>query len=81
MVMALIVFVGYLMTEYTGNTNHHRSTFECVDAQPEYINGHFGDTNGALFYFIKPDCEGAGTIAHCPPYVKDRQLTCVICTK
>ena len=59
----------------------HPSTYECADKTPQYIAGQGADTNGALFYFIKPDCEGAGTIAHCPPYVKDCQLTCVICTK
>ena len=58
-----------------------RTTYECVDTQPEYVAGSNDDTNGVLFYFVKPDCSGYGRLGHCPPYVPDRQLTCVVCSK
>ena len=66
------------MSEYH---THHRTMYECVDENPEYISGHSANTNGALFYFVIPDCDGDGTIGHCPPYDSNKQLTCVVCTK
>ena len=71
---------GYLMTGARRDHNH-QSDFECVDANPEYVEGHSGDTNGALFYFVRPFCSGRGTIGHCPPYYSDRELTCVVCSR
>ena len=59
----------------------HTYNYVCVDASPEYIIGQHGNTNGALLYFVKPDCDGDGTTGHCPPYEIDKQLTCVICAK
>lgn len=67
---------GYLMT---GTTK--RNTYECVDEHPEYLQGHSANKNGALFYFVKPDCDGEGDTGHCPPYVAGRQLTCVVCSR
>lgn len=61
--------------------NTHPTTYECVDASPEYITDSHNNTNGALFYFVKPDCYGFGTTAHCPPYNGGRELTCVVCTR
>lgn len=69
--------VGYLMTQLAAQA---ASTFECVDSEPEYLRGMNQDTDGALFYFVKPDCVSAGTIGQCPPYKDDWQLTCVVCT-
>ena len=63
------------------NTNAHPMTYECVDKDPQYISGLSADTNGALFYFVVPDCDGFGTIGHCPPYASNKQLTCVVCSK
>lgn len=76
--LLFMIFEGYLMTEYH---SHKRATFECVDESPEYITGHGANRNGALFYFVKPDCDGDGDIGHCPPYYSDRQLTCVVCSR
>ena len=45
------------------------------------VNGESLNTDGALLYFIKPDCSGAQTIGHCPPYDATKQLTCVVCTR
>jgi len=59
----------------------HPTTYECVDQHPEYLTGLSGDTNGALFYFVRTDCSGDGTTGHCPPYHDKKQLTCVVCSK
>ena len=75
----LLYASGYLMTDY--HTNPHPMTYECVDEHPEYISGHSANTDGALFYFVVPDCDGAGTIGHSPPYASNKQLTCVLCSK
>ena len=72
-------YLGYLMANTVGY--NQPTTYECVDGQPEYIAGHSGNTNGALFYFVKPDCSSTGTIGHCPPYDANKQLTCVVCSK
>ena len=79
MTTILLPSTGYLMASYTGHK--HQSTYECVDQHPEYITGHHADTNGALFYFVSPDCSGTATVGHCPPYNSGKQLTCVVCTK
>ena len=71
-------YKGYLMTD---RHNHKRNAvYECVDENPESIavDGSVGDTNGALFYFILPTC---GTGLPCPPYVTNKAITCVVCTK
>jgi len=45
--------------------NHNRAaTYQCVDQYPEYITGLSGNTNGALFYFIRASCTD-GTTEHC----------------
>ena len=68
------------MASYS-DSNHGRSTYVCVDVNPEYITGQHVNKNGAVFNFVKPICSGDGTTGQCPPYVAGRQLTCVVCTK
>ena len=68
----------------TSLNSHARTTFECVDENPEYLSGLGSNYNGALFYFVRPDCSSTGTIGYCQTtgnYVYNRQLTCVVCTK
>ena len=65
---------GYLMTE---RFNHHRSTYECVDQNPETVPGGARSEDGALFYHVEATC----TWIACPPYTAGRELACVVCTK
>ena len=70
-----VEYTGYLMTEHHG---HHRSTYECVDKDPESVpdlNAWSGDT--ALFYHVEPNCAGLS----CPPYDAQKELTCVVCSR
>ena len=71
-------YKGYLMIQYY--THLGKSVYECVDEDPESVavEGSVGNTNGALFYFILPTC---GTGLPCPPYVTNKAITCVVCTK
>ncbi|XP_067933739.1 short-chain collagen C4-like [Watersipora subatra] len=69
-------YEGYLMAGHPGQT--HQSTFECVDAEPEYVAGQSANTNGALLYFTIMDCY---TGIPCPPYNFNLALTCVVCSK
>ena len=65
---------GYLMTELY---SHHRSTYECIDQNPESVPGGTGNQDGALFYFVEATCTGIA----CPPYTAGRELACAVCTK
>ena len=65
---------GYLMTAYYTIS---RTSFECVDKDPECVPGSAGDENGALFYHTEATCTGLP----CPPYDSSKELTCAVCTK
>ena len=69
-----IEYKGYLMAElYT----HKNVVYECVDENPESISGSSANDNDAFFYFTVSICNGLP----CPPYDKNRAITCVVCTK
>ena len=67
-------YSGYLMSDYR---NHQRSMYECVDKNPDSVPGSASDTNGALFYHVEASCNGM----LCPPYDRQKELTCAVCTK
>ena len=58
--------------------NMHKSTFECVDKDPDYIPGEAADHDEALFYFTRAVCD-QGLL--CPPYIDNKAITCVVCTQ
>ena len=67
-------YTGYLMTAHF---THHRSTYECVDKDPESVSGlNGGDNNNALLYHVEPICPRFP----CPPYESGKELTCVVCS-
>ena len=67
-------YYGYLTAE---NDGHYRSSFECVDRNPEVIPGSSSNVEGALFYNVGGNCNGLA----CPPYEDTRILSCTVCTK
>ena len=69
-------YYGYLMTERE-HSRHHRSSFDCVDVNPDTVPGGHANTNGALFYHVTATCNGL----QCPPYVLNKVVTCAVCTK
>ena len=68
-------YKGYLMAER--HSHGSNKVYECVDENPESIDGSGAYTGGALFYFTRSTCNGLP----CPPYVNNRAITCVVCTK
>ena len=70
-------YYGYLMAERT-HPNHARSTFECVDHNPQTVPGTRRNTNGALFFHVEVKCNYE---IPCPPYDTQKEVTCVVCTK
>ena len=67
-------YYGYLMSEYY---NHHRSTFSCVDHSLTPVIGSIHDHNGFLFHPVEGVC---GSLP-CPPYNRNKELSCAVCTK
>ena len=68
---------GYLMAERHNHPASAVHAFECVDRNPESVPGSTADTNGGLFYHVEAVCDGLD----CPPYVSEKEVTCVVCTK
>ena len=70
-----IEYKGYLMAEWHNHASNR--VYECVDENPESIDGSGANDNDAVFYFTASTCNGLP----CPPYVNNRAITCVVCTK
>jgi hypothetical protein len=68
-------YYGYLMTAF-GSASSRRSAV-CVDGHPEVVPGESANDNGALFYHMEATCNGF----QCPPYDREKELTCAVCTK
>ena len=70
-------YYGYLMTERE-HQNHHRSSFDCVDVNPDVVPGAGANTEGALYQYVIASCN---TGIQCPPFVSNKVLSCAVCTK
>ena len=72
-------YSGYLMSAHVGSSSNpqYRTTFECVDKNPDSIPGSASNVNGALFYHVEATCTGMP----CPPYDPQKELACAVCTK
>ena len=71
-----VEYTGYLMTE---NNGHYRSTYECVDKDPESVpglNAVISDASALLH--VEPVCSSGFS---CPPYDAGKELTCVVCSR
>ena len=72
-------YKGYLMSERSHPISHkHNKVYECVDKDGEAVPGGQANTNGALMYLVGAVC---GVGLPCPPFVANRPITCVVCTK
>jgi len=67
-------YFGYLMSE---RYSHHRSQFSCVDYNLKSVIGSSHNHNGFLFFTV----EGVYGSLPCPPYTRDKELSCAVCTK
>ena len=71
-----IEYIGYLMAEWIHADGP--TTYECVDKDPEKIEGLDGISNPrSVFIVVEPLCNGLS----CPPYDAEKELTCVVCTR
>ncbi|CAH1794937.1 unnamed protein product [Owenia fusiformis] len=68
-------YKGYLVAEHHAHANN--KAFECMDEEPETIDGGHENKNGALFLPVQAVC---GSLP-CPKYVNGRELTCIVCSK
>ena len=68
-------YYGYLVTEWKGAEG--RSTFECVDKDPESVSGSAADDDETHMVHVEATCEGIP----CPNYNTEKELNCVLCTK
>ena len=68
-------YSGYLVTE---GYHTHRTTFECVERNPDSVPGSHLHADAGHFYHIEAHCD---TSVPCPPYNDYNELTCVVCTK
>ena len=66
------------MSEY--HTHKGRTMFVCLDKDAEVLRGEEAATLGALMYHTVVNC-GARFGIPCPPYVNQKDLACVVCTK
>ena len=60
------------------DARHSRSSFDCVDVNPDIINGGAGSTDGALFQYVIATCNDG---LQCPPYQANQVVSCAVCTK
>ena len=70
-----IEYKGYLMAEHYGQKKN--TVYECFDENPESIPNSSANIGNAAIYFTLSTCNGLP----CPPYVNNRAITCVVCTK
>ena len=71
-------YAGWLVSEYSGHKG--RTMYVCLDKDAEALRGEEASTNGALMYHAVTDCNARYGIP-CPPYVNEKDLACVVCTK
>ena len=70
-----VEYTGYLMS---ARYSHYRSTYECVDKDPESVPGlNVWSGDSTRFYHVEPVCLGLS----CPPYDAEKELTCVVCSR
>jgi hypothetical protein len=69
-------YEGYLMGTHYTQTSSHEAV--CVDIEAEkVVNSSSASQDGNLWYPTEAEC---GALP-CPPYVQNRELSCVVCTK
>ena len=69
-------YTGYV---FSARHDHRRSSYICVDKQPDYFDNALGsnDNGQALLYPVEYRC---GSLL-CPPYVNSREVLCSQCSK
>ncbi|XP_076449269.1 uncharacterized protein LOC143285742 [Babylonia areolata] len=66
---------GYMTSGY--HQHKGASEYVCLDKEPEHASSGHVNQNGYLFYFTVTQC---GSLP-CPPYVHNKVVLCVVCSK
>ncbi len=73
-----VEYNGYLMSEkYEINNLYGRTEYVCVDSGMEVVPGSERSEDVGHFYHVEAQCIGLS----CPPYNRERELECVVCSK
>ena len=71
-------YVGQISAESSTYTSHYRTEFVCLDDNAEITTHSSPDAdNGAMFYPVQVIC---GSLP-CTPYVENKDLLCVVCSR
>ncbi|XP_060597183.1 short-chain collagen C4-like [Ruditapes philippinarum] len=71
----LMEYTGYLMAGMDNSFGSHNHI--CMDSLPEFLPNGAANNDQHILYLVKAQC---GSLP-CPPYVQDRELACVVCSK
>ncbi len=71
-------YEGYLMSERSHEAHKNSKVYECVDKDGEAVPGQAGSSDAARMDLVGAVCNVG---LPCPPYVTNRPITCVVCTK
>ena len=71
-------YEGYLMAERDHNRHQNSKVYECVDKDGEAVPGQIENDSGARFTMVGAVCNVG---LPCPPFIANRPITCVVCTK
>ena len=69
-------YTGWLMSEYYSHKG--RTMYVCVDKDAQPLPGLGASDGDALMYHTTVSCNNG---IPCPPYVRGKDLACVVCTK
>jgi len=71
-------YAGYLVSDFTQNSDKKRSSYICLDEAPEVADNKTvqGKWHGVI-YPVEVTC---GTVP-CSSYINGRELACVVCSK
>ncbi|XP_070176848.1 uncharacterized protein [Littorina saxatilis] len=67
-------YTGHLASEHS---SHQGGEYICLDGSPEDDSSGVRNDDGLLFYLVVTVC---GSLP-CPPYINDKVVTCVVCSK
>ncbi|CAG2217820.1 unnamed protein product [Mytilus edulis] len=61
----------------SGHYGQKPSAYICIDSHPEFLQAGQDDKDGHLLYATQTSC---GSLA-CPPYVNNKAINCVVCSR
>ena len=73
---------GYLVAERTHDNHKRNAVYECLDDDSEIVEGRAkGGGQAPLLDYVVAQCGSDVSLLPCPPFVNNKRITCVVCTK